>query len=295
MDESVITVAGGTGFLGGRIVRRLADAGIAVRVAARRPAPAAAGDRVEFRRTDIREPDDVDRAMEGAHAVVNAVSLYVERRGLSYQDIHVDAAGLLAERAAEAGVSRFVHVSGLGVDDPSPSRYIDARARGEARVRKAFPGATILRPSVIFGPGDAFLSTLRQVTLAPVVPLFGSGQTRLQPVHVDDVAAAAATALDDPLTAGRTFELGGPDVLTYRRIVEMVLEHLGRKRFLLPVPFGAWHLLAGMGSLLPNPPLTRDQVALLERDNVVGGGAASFAELGIEPRTLADSLGESLG
>lgn len=293
MTGQLVSIFGGTGFVGRTVVRQLTAAGTRVRVVSRHPEAFAGhehADRIETSRGDIRNPDDVARALEGATGAVNAVSLYAEGAGLTFDDIHVKGAGELAERAAAAGVERVAHVSGLGVDEGSTSAYISARARGEDRVREAFPQTTILRPSVIFGPDDAFLSTLRSVTLAPIVPLFGEGRTRLQPVHVEDVASAVVRALEDEAAPGRIYELGGPDVLTYREIVEMVLRHLGRRRLLLPVPFGAWHALAGAASLLPAPPLTRDQVALLEHDNVVGEGAATLADLGIEPKTLGATL-----
>lgn len=291
MAGQLVTVFGGTGFLGRAIVRQLAEAGKRVRVAARHPDAAGSDDKIEPFRADLRNPDDVASAVEGATAVLNAVSLYAEGGGVTFQDIHVDAAGLLASRAADAGVKRLVHVSGLAVTEHSPSSYVRSRALGEKRVLEAFPKATILRPSVIFGPNDAFLSTLRSVTRAPVVPLFGAGDTRLQPVHVDDVAAAAVKVAKSDGPAGRVYELGGPDVLTYREIVEMVMDHLGRHRWLVPMPFGAWHALAGTTAMLPSPPLTRDQVMLMETDNVVGETESTFADLGIEPVSLQASLG----
>lgn len=294
MTDQLVTVFGGTGFLGSAIVRQLVDAGKGVRVATRHPDSIDAGDASETFRADIRNADDLARAVDGASGVVNAVSLYAERGGVTFEDIHVEAAGLLASSAAEAGVKRLVHVSGLAVTEHSPSSYVRSRALGEQRVREAFPKATILRPSVIFGPDDAFLSMLKSVTLAPVIPLFGDGGTKLQPVHVEDVAAAAVKALKAQGAAGKIFELGGPDVFTYREVVEMVLEHLGRRRWLVPMPFAAWHALAGTTSVLPSPPLTRDQVMLMETDNVVGDTESTLADLEIEPRSLRSSLDECL-
>lgn len=293
MQEGLVTVFGGTGFLGRAIVRRLATAGVPVRVAARRPGRPDAGTpagRIESCPADIRDAGDVARAMEGATGGVNAVSLYVERAGATFRSIHVEGAGVLARLAREAGVERMVHVSGIGAEQDAPSDYARARARGENRVRDGFPEAVILRPSVIFGVGDAFLSTLDSVTRLPAVPLFDDGSTRLQPVYVDDVAEAAARSLEGPGAPGRAFELGGPDVLTYREIVELVLAHRNRRRPLLALPFTAWSVLAGAASLMPGPPLTRDQVLLMQSDNVVSGGAGTFDDLGVVPRSLGSML-----
>lgn len=297
MNDRPVTVFGGTGFLGRVIVRRLLEAGVQVRVAARNPQFPAGEEfdnRVERCTADIRDRDAVARAVDGASGVVNAVSLYAERAGATFDAIHVEGAANLARAAREAGVERLVHVSGIGVDEHSPSAYVRARARGERRVREIFPEAVILRPSVIFGPHDAFLAALKSVTLAPVIPLFGKGGTRLQPVYVEDVALAVERSLEDPEASGRVFELGGAEVLTYREVVEAVLAHLGRRRLLVPMPFPAWRLLAGVTSVLPDPPLTRDQVILMQADNVVGGELLTFADLGIEPSGLRGALPDCL-
>lgn len=297
MGERLITVFGGTGFLGRAMLRRLVEAGDRVRVAARRPASLPddlSGDRVEQLTADVRDPDAAARAVQDADGVVNAVSLYAERAGTTFQDIHVEGAANLARDARDAGVERLVHVSGIGVDEDSPSAYVRARARGERRVREFFPEAVVLRPSVLFGPGDAFLAALKSVTLAPVIPLFGRGDTRLQPVFVDDVARAVERSLDDPGAPGRIFELGGAQVLTYREAVAAVLAHLGRRRVLVPVPFPAWRVLAGAVSVLPGPPLTRDQVILMQSDNRVSGDLPTFADLGLEPVGFRPALPDCL-
>ncbi|GAB2788529.1 complex I NDUFA9 subunit family protein [Halomonas shantousis] len=290
MAKRIVTVFGGTGFLGRCIVRRLADAGITVRIAARHSHRVDVPGTVEFQPTDVRDEAAVAQALQGAEAAVNAVSLYVERRGLSFDDIHVVAAERIARLAAQAGVATLVHISGLGVSTTSSSAYVRARAQGEQRVRAAFAQAVVLRPSVIFGPDDAFLSALEGMTRLPVIPLFGDGRVRLQPVHVDDVAAAVGRVVEWPAAAGRVFELGGAQAYRYRDILQAVLKSHDRQRPLLPVPFAVWHRLAALGSLLPNPPLTRDQVTLMESDNVVGQGADTFQTLGITPRSLEAAL-----
>lgn len=294
-DDATITVFGGTGFLGREIVRALIASGQRVRVAARRPdAPGLDDVTVERLAADIRDESAVAGAVDGAAAVVNAVSLYVEKRELSFDAVHVRGAETIARCARQAGVERLVHISGIGVDTASPSPYIRARAQGEDRVREVFPEATTLRPSVLFGPNDAFISALKGVTLLPVIPLFGSGNTRLQPVYVDDVAAAVVAALERPDSAGRVFELGGARAYSYREILRAVLRELGRRRLLMPVPFPVWKLLAGLMAILPNPPLTRDQIILMEDDNLVSPDAPGFADLGIEPYDLEGQLASFL-
>jgi NADH dehydrogenase len=282
MSSPSVTVFGGTGFLGRRVVARLADAGAVVRVASRHPG--APGERVVPVTADITDRDSVARALDGADAAVNCVSLYVESRTATFRDIHVVGAGNLA--TAARGL-RLLHLSGIGADPRSPSPYVRARGLGEEAVRAAHPRATILRPCVMFGPDDAFLNALDRIAaLTPVIPLFGSGGTKLQPVHVEDVAAAAVRAIEMPDTAARIFELGGPQILTYRQIVERVLAWKKRRRLLLPLPFAIWDLLAWCGGWLPLAPVTEGQVALMKRDNVVSEAMPGFAEFGVTPQSL---------
>jgi uncharacterized protein YbjT (DUF2867 family) len=288
-----IIVFGGTGFLGRRIVSTLATSGATVGVAARHPriprSAATANGRVTPIAADVTDASSVARAVDGADAVVNCVGLYVESGALSLQAIHVRGARNVATAAAKANVDALIHVSGIGSTPSSSSAYIRARGDGEAVVRNAFPDATILRPSVIFGAGDALLSGIAQVAAAtPVIPLFGYGDTRLQPVFVDDVAAAVARAIASPAARGAVYELGGPEILTYREIVERVLEWTGHHRVLLPFPFMGWELLTSAMKILPSPPLTDTQVALMKNDNVVGGDARRFADLGLTPRSMAE-------
>lgn len=293
MNQPLAAVFGGTGFLGRHVVRALATSGARVRIVARRPAlPAWSTDEhaLELAAADIRDETAVARAVQGADGVVNAVSLYVESGADTFEAIHVEAAARLARAARAAGVARLVQLSGIGVDPASDSRYVRARTRGEAAVREAFPGALIVRPSVIFGPGDTFVSALTGVSRLPVIPLFGRGATRLQPVHVDDVARAIARLVEGAGGGRDTFELGGAEVLSYREILVAVLRRLGRRRLLLPVPFAAWRVIAAMLQPLPNPPLTRDQVILMEHDNVVGEGVGTFADLGLSPAAFVASL-----
>jgi uncharacterized protein YbjT (DUF2867 family) len=294
MEGPLTTVFGGTGFLGSRIVRQLATLGSRVRIVARRPQrPGWVTDpeAVELVTADIRDESSVARAVAGADSVVNAVSLYVpSRRHGSFEDIHVQGAARVGRAARAAKVERLVLISGLGVDANSPSAYVRARMRGEDVTRKVFPGAVAVRPSVLFGPDDAFLGSLTRIARLPAIPLFGRGDMRLQPVLVDDVARAVALLARGEGDNHRVFTLGGAEVYTYREIVERVLESLDRTRPLVPVPFGAWLVLATLLKVLPNPPLTVDQVRLMQQDNIVAGNFGRFEHLGIEPESLAGFL-----
>lgn len=288
MPAAVITVFGGTGFLGSAIIRTLLRRGTRVRVATRRPERMQSADHPESViavQADVRDEASVEAALEGSRAVVNAVGLYVEKGADTFESVHVRGAANVARLAARAGVKRLAHISGIGASTASSSSYVRARADGERLVNESFRDATIVRPSVLFGPGDSFLSTIDGISrLSPVFPLFGSGDTRMQPVFVDDVAEAVARILEDSAT--RVSELGGPRVYTYREIIEAVLDYRSRRRVLLPIPLRLWTLQAKLLALLPNPPLTEDQVVLMRDDNVVGEGVVTFDDLGIAPRDL---------
>lgn len=302
MPGPCITVFGGSGFLGRAIVDRLAGHGIAgggatLRIAVRRPERATdllaryRPGQVEVLRGDVREAEAVAQAVAGASAVVNAVGLYVEQGAATFEAVHIRGAQQVARQAARLGVPRLVHVSGIGAAEDSPSHYVRARARGDAAVRSAFPEATVLRPSVLFGPGDAFFTSLAAIARAmPVIPLFGGGDTRLQPVYVGDVAQAVAAAVERPAAAGRTFDLGGPDIYSYRDLLVLTLRQIGRRRLLLPVPFAIWDLLAAVAGLLPRPPLTRAQVVLMKSDNVAGDATPGLSDLGIDATAVETLL-----
>ncbi len=293
MGDRDVIVLGGTGFLGRRVVRKLLEHGRTVGVATRfpekvaRPTGNRAGNRDRGGRlvqVDLRDRDTLTHALEGAGAVINCVGLYVETRTESFRDVHVEGARAVAEIAKAQGVRHLVHISGIGVDRGSPSAYVRTRAEGEGDVRRAFPAATILRPSAMFSRDGAFFGALDAIVRRlPVVPLFGNGGTRLQPVLAGDVAEAVCRAIERDRAPGSVFELGGPEVFTYREILERLAARAGRRRLLLPVPFALWRTLAAMARPLPRPPLTPAQVALMQRDNVVGDGVATFADLSIAP------------
>jgi len=288
-------VFGGTGFLGRRFVHRLAAAGALVHVAVRHPEeapsalPAADLARVKFFRTDVREQTSVAAAIVGADAVINSVSAYVEKGGVTFESVHVQGAKTVAQEAARLGVGRLVLISGLGADPQSPSPYIRSRGRGELAVQEAFPNATIVRPSAMFGPGDALFGTLADLArLLPVLPLIGGGRTRLEPVYVEDVAEAVTRLLADPQTIGRTYELAGPGVYTLRDLVRFTMRVVGKRRLLMPIPFAVAEIQARLFELLPSPPLTTGQVDLLKTDSVASGAVPGFAELNIRPRAIED-------
>ena len=289
----VVTVFGGTGFLGRRIVRSLLARGATVRVAARHPDRALfpqASDRLQWVIADVTDEVSVQAAVEGATAVANAVALYVERDGITFPAVHLDGARRVAE-AARRESARLLHLSGIGSDADATSPYIRARGRGENAVRAACNGATVFRPCVMIGAGDAFLTTLTGlVRRLPVFPLFGDGSTRLQPVFVGDVAEAAATALVGADQRPGIHELGGPEVRTYRELVELVMHHCGRRRVLLPVPFLVWDGLAAASTVLPAPPLTEGQVALMKRDNIADPDLPGLSALGVVPTAVEDIL-----
>jgi NADH dehydrogenase len=297
-----VTVFGGTGFFGRRLVRRLVAEGATVRVAVRHGERArsvlhADGlDRVAVFRADVRDPNSLVAAVAGADAAVNAVSAYVEKGGVTFEAIHVQGAETVARKAAEAGLARLVLVSGIGADPKSESPYIRARGRGEFVAQQAFPGATVVRPGAMFGPGDALFGTLADLArLLPVLPLIGGGRTRLQPVCVEDVVEAVCRILVDPGTAGRTYELAGPRVYTVRELVMFTLHLIGRRRLFMTIPFAVAKVLARLLALLPSPPLTISQVDLLKADNVASGALPGFRELNIQPEAIEDVVPTYIG
>ena len=290
-----VVVFGGTGFLGRRVVRHLLDHGFAVRVAVRHPERAAAlfpkSTLLTPVRADIEDDVSVAQALVGAWGLVNAVSLYVETGGRTFRGVHVEAAARVAAMAHRAGVQRLIQVSGLGADPHASSDYVRSRREGDAAVRDAFPGAIVIRPSAMFAAEDGFTAAIAgMLRKAPVFPLFGAGATRLQPAFVGDVAEAVARILAAP-TPAAVYEFGGPEAPTYKALLQTIARRLGLRRIFLPLPFPLWRLLASAAEFLPNPPLTRGQVELMERDNVVSGRLPGFEALGVAPRALESVLG----
>jgi uncharacterized protein YbjT (DUF2867 family) len=298
----LITVFGGTGFLGRRVVRHLLGHSFEVRAASRHPARTASifepdTPGLHSIRADIHNEAEVRAALEGSYGVVNAVSLYVERGRDTFRAVHVDAAARLARVAREARLEHLAHISGIGADAESSSRYIRARGAGEEAVQRAFANATLIRPSVMFGPDDAFLTTLvKVVRLLPVCPMFGRGKTRLQPVYVEDVAEGVTRAmLNAPALRRSCYEFGGPQIYTYEELLRTVARHVGARPKLIPMPFALWHALAQIAEYVPGAPLTRDQIALMQNDNVASAQLPGLAELGIQPTRMEALLQQFRG
>ncbi len=300
--NSTVCIFGGNGFLGRRLVRRLAAEGATLRIAVRTPDRArsvfraADLERVTVVRADVHDQASVAAAVAGVDAVVNVVSAYVEKPGATFESVHEQGARTLAQEAVAAGVARLVLVSGIGADPGSRSPYIRARGRGELAVRQAFPGATIVRPSAMFGSGDALFGTLADIVrLLPVVPLIGGGRTRLQPVYVEDVAEGIVRMLADRGTAGQTYELAGPSAYTLRELVGFALRLMHKRRLLLHVPFAVAEIQARLFEFLPSPPLTTSQVDLLRVDNLASGALPGFRDLDIRPKAVEDIVPTYIG
>jgi len=284
----VVTVFGGSGFIGRTLVKRLAKTGAVIRVPCRNPEAAKVlkpmGDvgQITPLRIDLQADADIAAAVAGADTVINLIGILYERGASRFDTVQGRAPGRIAAAAAAAGARHVVHVSALGADPSSPAHYARSKAAGEAALRAGFPGAVILRPSIVFGPEDQFFNRFAAIAqVSPALPLIGGGHTRFQPVYVGDVADAIMAALADPAAAGKTFELGGPKIYSFRELMALMLAIIGRRRMLIPVPFGLAALEATFLELLPEPLLTRDQVRLLQRDVVVSPGAPGLADLGV--------------
>jgi NADH dehydrogenase len=296
--SKLVTIYGGSGFVGRYIAQRMARQGWRVRVAVRRPneahfvKPYGVVGQVEPVFCNIRDDDSVRLVMHGADAVVNCVGSFDARGRNNYDAVQLEGAARIARIASEEGVGRLVHLSAIGADPDSDSGYSRTKGQGEQAVLSAFPAATILRPSVVFGPEDQFFNRFAGMSrMSPVIPLFGA-ETRFQPVYVDDVAAAAEKVAIGEAEPG-VYELGGPDVDTFRELIHKTLETVRRRRLVIGLPFWIGRAVARVsgavsfltGGLFP-PPITVDQVNDLTRDNVVAEGAKTFADLGIRPTSL---------
>jgi uncharacterized protein YbjT (DUF2867 family) len=289
-----VTVFGGSGFVGRYLVKRLAAEGWVVRVAVRDPIaasflkPAGNVGQIVPMRCDVLDDATIGAAVAGADAVINLVGILYQFGRQRFDTVQAEAPARIGRAASAAGAARYIHVSAIGADPSSPAHYARSKAAGEAGARAAFPGVTIARPSIVIGPEDGFFNRFaRMAQMTPCVPLIGGGRTRFQPVYVGDLADGLMAALKDAGTAGRTYELGGPRVYTFRELMELMLKVIARKNRLVTVPFGLAEMLALVTQLAPVPPLTRDQVLLLESgDNVVAPGALTFADLGIRPQAI---------
>jgi len=292
MDREIrcVTVFGGTGFVGRRIARHLRGSGATVRIASRHP-KRGEGDSLEQIAADAHDERSVEAAVVGADGVINAISLYVEHGSDTFHSVHVEAAARIARAARRGGSKRFVHLSGIGADAGSPSPYIRSRGEGEAAVQTTFPGAVIIRPAVMFAPDDAFLTTiLRLLRSLPAYPMFGDGRTRLQPAYADDVAAAIAEVVRQSKKPSPIYELAGPRVYSYEELLRTIARNAGLRPVLMRMPFAFWDAVAGLAEILPQPPLTRNQVELMKIDTTASENLPGFRALEISPRTLEEEL-----
>ena len=305
-DKGLVTVFGGSGFLGRHVVRALLKRGWRVRAAVRRPdlaghlQPLGMVGWVQPVQANLRYRWSVDRAVHGADAVVNLVAILSQSGRQRFDAVHVFGARAVAEASRAAGIDRLVHVSAIGADKDSPSDYARTKAEGEAAVLETVPAAVIIRPSIMFGPEDHFFNRFAGLArVLPALPLIGGGHTRFQPVFAGDVARAIADSVEGGTRPGATYELGGPEIRTFRECLELMLREIDRKRLLVPLPFPVASLAGRILQLLPKPLLTADQVRTLRVDNVVSEAAVrqgrSFAALGIEPTSLAAILPSYLG
>ena len=295
-----VTLFGGTGFLGRRIVRHLRDRGFPVRIASRHPDR---GHRLfgpddpqlQSVEANIHDEGSVADALGGSYGVVNAVSLYVEHGQETFHSVHVEAAQRVAAQARRAGVERLIHISGIGADAASQSRYIRKRGEGELAVRAAFLDAIFVRPAVMFGPDDAFLTTIiKLLRQLPVYPMFGRSLTRLQPAYAEDVAEAIGRTMQRAETPSTIFEFGGPRVYSYEEFLGAVAHQAGLAPRLIPIPLAVWNALARASEMFPSPLLTRNQVELMQIDTVSSPEMPGFVELGISPRSVEAILQKTL-
>ncbi len=302
-DRGLVTVFGGSGFVGRHTVSALAKRGHRVRAAVRRPdlaghlQPMGAVGQIHAVQANLRFPESVARAVEGVDAVINAVGILAPLGSQSFDAVHAEGARAVAKAAREAGVTRLIHVSAIGADKASAASYARSKAAGEQAVLEEFPGAIILRPSIVFGPEDEFFNRFAALArMSPVLPLIGSGRTKFQPVYVGDLASAIANAVDGLGKPGTVYDIGGPEVLTFRQLFDKTLAFTDRRRGYLPMPFWLATLQALATWPLPNAlrPITVDQVRLLKRDNIVSDTAVSegrtLAALGVDSPTTVDAI-----
>lgn len=302
MTGKVAVVFGASGFVGRHVVRELANRGWRVRAAVRQPntaqflRPLGVVGQIDIVQANIRYRASVAEAMRGADAAVNLVGILDESGVQKFDAVQAHGARNIAEMAAKAGIEHVVHISAIGADANSDSKYARSKAEGEMAIREFCPSAIILRPSIIFGPQDMFFNRFAEMArTSPFLPLIGGGKTKFQPIYVDDVADSVAVALEDKSLRGRTYELGGPEVMSFKELLELTLKIIGRRRVLAPIPFFAAGIMGTGGDIagiIPfvTPPITSDQVKLLKTDNVVGisgeENIGTISDFGIQPETM---------
>ncbi|MEM8833597.1 MAG: complex I NDUFA9 subunit family protein [Pseudomonadota bacterium] len=293
-DDKIIGVFGGTGFLGHAIINDLARAGFRVKVMTRHPEscyelkPYGNVGQIVPYFCNYKEEGAIDKAIEGCDAVINLIGILFEKGKNSFEKAHVRIPEEIAKACKKHKVERLLHVSALGIDE-NKSKYAQTKLKGEEAIKEAFPSVTIFRPSVVFGPDDSFFNMFAQLsTLLPALPLIGGGKTKFQPVYVGDIAEAALKVMQDTSDghAGKIYEMGGPDIVTFKEIYEILLKETDRKRALIPVPWPIATLKGKVMSILPKPPLTGDQVKSLRHDNILSGKYQEFSDLGMTPTPM---------
>lgn len=296
-SHKLVTIIGGSGFVGRHVVRALAKRGYRIRVAVRRPdlaghvQPLGKVGQIVPVQANVRYPESLEAACTSAYAVINLPGLLYDAGPQTFQAVHVFGAEAAGRAAATSGARVFIQMSALSADPDSPSQYARTKAEGEVRARNAFPGAIVLRPSIVFGPEDGFFNRFAAMArVSPILPLIGGGRTRFQPVFVGDVAEAVDLLVERGLADGRTYEFGGPEIYTFKELMQFTLRTIMRRRLLLPLPFAIANIAAALFQLLPKPLLTMDQVQLLRGDNVVSDEAENQGRtlrgLGLMPRDI---------
>ena len=293
LEHKIITIYGGTGFLGRYVVRELAKTGALIRVVSRSPLKGKElktfgyVGQIALEKGSILDRESVDSTVENSNIVINMVGILHEGGRQRFSNVHAQGAERIAQSAQKAGVERLIQTSALGVEQASRSKYARSKLSGDKAVAAAFPASTIIRPSVVFGPEDDFINRFASIAaLSPIMPLIGGGHTRFQPVYAGDVAKAIRATLEMPKTKGKTYELGGPYQYSFKEILEYIMKETGHHRPFLALPFGIASLMSLFVEWLPFPPLTRDQVQLLKYDNVVSDDSLGFKELGLQSRGM---------
>ncbi len=293
MSHKIVTIFGGSGFLGRYVVKQLSDAGYRIKIVSLNPyqgrylKPAGTTGQINIVYGNIRNVQSVKANVKGSDIVINLVGILHSRGKKGFSSTHARGAEYLAKACAEEGVERLVHVSALGIDKPSGSRYARSKLNGEKAILNAYSNATILRPSIIFGQEDNFFNKFAFMTrYLPFLPLIGGGKTLFQPIYVDDVATAIIRCLQSPATQGHIYELGGPTIYSFKQLMQLVLRYTGKKRLLLPIPYVFASLISVLMSVMSQPPLSHDQVKLLKVNNIVSSDMPGLKDLGIEPKPL---------
>ena len=301
MIDKLVTIFGGSGFIGRHLVKKLANKGFRIRVAVRNPhlagflkIPGKVG-QIELHQSNIRDKESVDRVMQGSDIIVNLVGIISETSNQKFTNLHTLGVDQISKLAKKNNVKKLIHLSAIGANINSSSHYAFTKGKGEIMLRKNFSTATIIRPSIVFGPEDKFFNRFASIArLSPFLPLFGGGKSKFQPVYVEDLCDAIIKCAESSLLESRIIELGGPQIYDFKQLMKILLKTIKRKRILIPLPMSTAYVAGFLFNKLPNPLLTIDQARLLETDNIVSKENLTFADLSIEPKSLVDILPDYL-